>query len=140
MAKKSTKTQEEQPVIKRLSWFIWGVMAVVIFLLVSAFISSAATNRALRKKLAVLEPMVTQVFEEQATLQVELTRVQSDAYVEQWARERARMTQPGDVLVIPILPTPTITPVPIPTPLPTPTPTPQPFWKAWWGTLTGQGN
>ncbi len=127
--------ERARSVRKRLSWIIWGLLAVLTFLLASAFSRAWLTNQALRKQVKILEPMLTAASYEQATLNAELTRVQSDVYVEQWARENAGMTQPGEVLVIPVVPSPNGTPSPIPlpspTPLPTSTPTPMPFWKTW---------
>ncbi len=132
---------------RRLSWIIWGTLAVLIFLLASAFSRAWLTNQALRKQVQILEPMLTAANDEQATLNAELTRVQSDVYVEQWARENAGMTQPGEVLVIPVRPskdgplsmdgTPSLTPLPSPTPSPIPTPTPMSFWKTWLDILRG---
>ena len=137
------KESETQPsdkrtrtIRKRLSWMLWGILAVLIFLLASAFSRAWLTNQALREQVQVLEPMLTAVSDEQATLRAQLTRVQSDTYTEQWAREHAGMTQPGEILVIPIEPSPTITPTPSPTPFPNPTPVP--FWKTWLDTLRGK--
>ncbi len=128
----SSETQPSRPSrIKTIRWMIWGILAVLVFLLASAFSRAWLTNQALRKQVQILEPMLTAVSDEQATLHAELTRVQSDTYVEQWARENAGMTQPGEILVIPVKPTPTLTLIPSPTPPPTPTPTPVPFWKTW---------
>ncbi len=123
------------PAARRLSWLFWGGMSVLLLLLASAFSRAWRVNRSLRARLATLEPLVTAAVAEQATLQARLVWVQSDAYVEAWAREHAAMTQPGETLVIPILPTPTLTPTPTPTP--TSTPTPPPFWERWWEALGG---
>jgi len=130
------ETNNQTPMIKRLSWIVWGLLAVLVFLLASAFIRAWATNQALQEDLEMLEPMLTTAAQDQATLYAELTRVQSDAYVEQWAREHAGMVLPHETLVIPVIPTATATPTPSPTPIPTPTPTPVPFWKTWWRSIS----
>ncbi len=136
--KKTKETGNKNVALKRVSWIIWGSLAVLVLLLASAFSRTWGTNRALRQQVDMLAPMLTASSEEQATLQVELTRVQSNAYVEQWSKEHAGMTQPDEVLIILITPTATITPLPSPTPLPTPTPTPKPFWKTWWESLASR--
>jgi hypothetical protein len=123
--------------IKRISWIIWTTLLVLVILLVSAFWRAWEVHQALADQAATLSPMLTAVMDRQATLQVELTRVQSDAYVEQWARQNARMVQGSEVLVVPLAPPPTLTPTPRPTVIPTPTPTPLPFWQQWWQALGG---
>ncbi len=130
--------QTSQPAFKRMTWLVGILLLVFIVLLVSAFVRAGALHQALEQKRDVLEPMVMTQQAEQATLQVQLTYVQSDEYVSQWAQENAGMTEPGMTLVRPVRPT--LTPVPPPTPVPTPTitPTPQPFWERWWQALTGR--
>ena len=128
----------ESPTIKRISWFLWGSLALLSILLVSAFSHAWSLHQTLEEKEALLEPLLTAQQEEHATLQAQLTYVQSDAYVEEWAQNDARMTRPGETLVILIIPTPTPTLTPTPLPAPTPTPTPLPFWQRWWQSLTGR--
>ncbi|MBN1877290.1 MAG: hypothetical protein JXA33_23910 [Anaerolineae bacterium] len=129
--------ENEHSTIKRVSWLIWGGLTLLVILLSSAFSAAWRMNRTLREKLATLEPRLEEALIQQATLQARLEWVESDAYVEAWAREEARMTLPGETLVIPILPTPTPTLPPTPTLTPTPTPTPAPFWQFWWDKLQG---
>ncbi len=125
----------EQPEIRRISWLVWGILAVLLVLLISAFAQALALNRTLRDKVAVLEPMLAEQELLNATLQAELEYVQSDTYVEAWAQERAGMTRPGEILVVPLAATLTPTPTPLPTPLPSPTPVF--FWERWWQALFG---
>lgn len=125
----------EQPEIRRISWLVWGILAVLLVLLISAFAQALALNRTLRDKVAVLEPMLAEQELLNATLQAELEYVQSDTYVEAWAQERAGMTRPGEILVAPLAATLTPTPTPLPTPLPSPTPVF--FWERWWQALFG---
>lgn len=132
-----TKKDEQNTTIKRISWIIWGGLAVLVILLASAFTRAWEMNQVLRAEVSTLEPMLTAAAEEKATLQAQLDYVQSDAYVDEWSRVHAGMTQPGETLVVPIAPTPTPTPPPLPTAVPTPTPTPLPFWQRWWRALTG---
>ncbi|MGC9398247.1 MAG: hypothetical protein ACP5HM_03835 [Anaerolineae bacterium] len=124
--------------IKHLSWVLWGLFIVLGVLLFAAFSRAWALQRALREKEARLQPMLTAQAHEHATLEAQLTYVQSEGYVEAWAREEAKMVYPGETLVVPLLPTATATPTPAPTYTPTPTPTPQAFWRRWWDQLRGR--
>lgn len=130
MTKKSENTT-----LRRISWIIWGVLLGLIILLGSAFFRARQMNVALQEQVRLMEPLLTAVWDQQATLQAELNYVQSDMYVDEWARVHARMTQPGEILVIPIVPTPTLTPTPIPIPIPSPTPTPESLLRRWWRAL-----
>jgi cell division protein FtsB len=129
--------QEKNLNLKRLRWILWGLLTGLVLLLASAFSRAWRMNQTLEAEVATLAPMLTAVLEDQATLQARLEYVQSDAYVEEWSRVHAGMTQPGETLVVPIMPTATPTPNPTPTPVPTPTPTPAPFWQRWWRALQG---
>ncbi len=135
------KEQSGHRVIRRMMWASLGLLVVLVMLLASAFFQAWQTNQALEEKVDVLAPMLTAAVEEQMTLQADLEYVKSDEYVERWAREHAGMTQSGETLVIPIMPTATPTPLPtatpVPTPTATPTPTPAPFWQRWWQALRG---
>ena len=129
-----TKTAENIT-FKRISWLIWGVLLGLIILLGLAFFRAWQINVALQEQVRLMGPLLTAAWDQQATLQAKLSYVQSDTYVDEWARVHAGMTQPGEILVIPIVPTPTITPTPIPTPIPSPTPTPEPLLRRWWRAL-----
>jgi len=132
-----TKKEEPNPTIKRISWIVWGGLAALVFVLASAFSRAWTVNQALKGEIATLAPLLTAAWEEQDALRARLDYVQSDAYIDEWARAHARMTLPDETLVIPIAPTPTPTLIPTPTPVPTPTPTPLPIWQKWLRTLTG---
>mgnify|MGYP006301355319 CR=1 FL=1 len=135
------KEQSRRRVIKRIMWASLGLLVVLVMFLASAFYQAWQTNQALEEKVDVLAPMLTAAVEEQVTLRAELEYVKSDEYVERWAREHAGMTQPGETLVIPVMPTATPTPIPTATPVPSPTaiptPTPASFWQRWWQALRG---
>ncbi len=126
----------KSPAFRRISWLIWGAMIGLVVLLASAFSHAWQMNQVLQSELDTLAPMLTAALEQQGTLEARLEYVQSDDYVDQWAREQAGMTQSGETLVIPIRPTDL--PQPTPTPFPTPTPTPPPFWMRWWHALGGR--
>lgn len=126
--------------LRRIMLVFGALLALVLLLAASAFQRALTLQRTLQSERATLIPMLTAQAQEQATLVSELTRVQSDAYVEEWARKHGGMVQEGEVLVIPLPPTATLTPVPTPRPTlsPTPTPTAMPFWLRWWRTITGK--
>lgn len=128
--------ERERPWTGRVSWLIWIFLGVLVILLISAFSRAWSLHEALREKEALLEPMLSIEHEKETTLAAELTYVQSDAYVAEWARGYARMHQPGETLVIPLVPTPTPTPTLLPTPQPTPEP--GPFWQRWLESLRGE--
>jgi hypothetical protein len=131
------KKEEPSPAIKRVSWILWGGLAVLMIVLASAFSRASMTNQALKAEIATLAPQLTAAWEEQSTLQARLDYVQSDAYIAEWSQVHAGMTLPEETLVVPIMPTTTPTPIPTPTLIPTPTPTPLPFWQKWWRALAG---
>jgi ABC-type microcin C transport system permease subunit YejE len=124
--------------IKHISWVLWGLLTVLVVLLFAAFSRAWALQQALREKEAVLIPMLTAQANEYATLEAQLTYVQSDEYVGAWAQGDARMVHPEETLVIPLISTATPTPTPVPTSTPIPTPTPKPFWQRWWEQIKGR--
>jgi len=137
-----TKTGEasprKQPLSRRISWLLWGGLVALVVVMGSAFTSAWQTNTALRAELATLEPMVTVAQMEQNALASRLLYVQSDEYVEDWSRSRAKMALPGEVLVVSVAVTPTPTVRPLAVPTATPEPTPEPFWVGLWEWVTGE--
>ena len=65
-----------------------------------------------------------------------LAYVESDEYVERWAREDARMIKPGEVAVVPLVVTIESPPVG-PGPTPEPAPEPKPIWTRVWEFIFG---
>jgi len=131
------KKEEKSLIAQRISWLIWGFLAALVILLVSAFSTAWRTNQALKAELATLQPIVAAAQAEQETLKERLDYVKSEQYVAEWSRMRAGMTHSGETLVISIAVTPTATPVPIGPPAATPTPTRVAFWTRWWQALSG---
>jgi len=128
----------DQPNIRRISWLVWGILAVLAIVLISAFAHALMLNVTLREKVATLEPLLEQQQNLNATLQAQLDYVQSDAYTEAWAQEQAGMARPGETLVVPLAATMTPTPTPLPELTPGITPAPKPFWVQWWQALFGE--
>jgi len=72
--------------------------------------------------------------QEQAALLATRDYVQSDAFVEQWARDEGKMIRPGEVLIIPVPSGASVEPTPIndeEVPVETAPPQPEP-WQLWW--------
>jgi len=128
----------DQPNIRRISWLVWGILAVLAIVLISAFAHALMLNVTLREKVATLEPLLEQQQNLNATLQAQLDYVQSDAYTEAWAQEQAGMARPGETLVVPLAATMTPTPTPLPELTPDITSASKPFWVQWWQALFGE--
>jgi cell division protein FtsB len=127
--------------LKRASRILWGALAALLIVLVSAFFRAFKTNQSLRQELDTLRPFVTAVAAEQATLKAELAYVKSDEYIEKWSKEHALMTKEGEVLVVIVDTEETQAPIQTPTPtldIPTPSPPEAPFWLKWWEALTNR--
>jgi len=101
------KKEEKSLIAQRISWLIWGFLAALVILLVSAFSTAWRTNQALKAELATLQPIVAAAQAEQETLKERLDYVKSEQYVAEWSRMRAGMTHSGETLVISIAVTPT---------------------------------
>lgn len=65
---------------------------------------------------------------EQASLQTQVAYATTDASVIEWAHEQGKSVQPGEVLVVPVLPTPP----PTTAPQAAAAPTSIPNWQLWW--------
>jgi len=129
--------QSERPKKIRISWVLWGILAVMVAFLASAFSQAWSVHQALKEKEALLDPMLTEQSDRHTTLEAKLTYVQSDTYIEEWAQSNARMSRPDETLVVFIAPTPTATLTPTPTRTPTPTPTAS-SWQQWWQSVFGE--
>ena len=65
---------------------------------------------------------------EHSALETQVAFATTDALVIEWAHEQGKLAQDGEVLVVPVLPTPQPTPQPAPPQAP---PAP-PGWVVWW--------
>jgi cell division protein FtsB len=111
-----------------------AILAVGLLLAInfsSRITAGQPLQEAYKRALAEIE----QLQREQEALIAERDYVQSDAFVEQWARDEGKMVRPGEVLVIPVpavssLPQPEANPtrsVPVET-----TPRKPENWHVWW--------
>jgi cell division protein FtsB len=87
--------------------------------------------RRMRQEETRLEGELAEVQAEHAALQAELEFVASDAYLEQWARIDARMTQPGEVAIIPLIAEPSAQMAPAPESSPSRTAPPLSIPEQW---------
>lgn len=123
-----------------------GILLVVAIVggLGWAFFQQLALAEELGKETRQLEQAVATQRAHQGYLTATLTYVHTDAYVEEWAREEAKMAKPGEVLVIPVGSSRDAEALSTP---PTQSedamasaPEDRPFWVVWWQALTGSGH
>jgi cell division protein FtsB len=121
-----------------------GILLVVVIVtgLGWAFFKQLTLGGEFREEAEQLEQALATQEAQQAYLTATLTYVHTDAYVEEWAREEAKMAKPGEVVVIPIVGKGGQAPASTPTAEPDAAPAAsgdRPFWTVWWLALTGSG-
>ena len=87
-----------------------------------------AESQRLRDAADVAATEAAQLRAENAALQTQVAYATTDAAVIEWAHENGKLVQPGEVLVIPVVPTAEPTPAPSAPALPPPPPN----WQLWW--------
>ena len=87
-----------------------------------------AESQRLRDAADVAATEAAQLRAENAALQTQVAYATTDAAVIEWAHENGKLVQPGEVLVVPVIPTAEPTPAPAPPALPPPPPN----WQLWW--------
>ena len=87
-----------------------------------------AESQRLRDAADVAATEAAQLRAENAALQTQVAYATTDAAVSEWAHENGKLVQPGEVLVVPVIPTAEPTPAPAPPALPPPPPN----WQLWW--------
>lgn len=111
-----------------------GLAALIVFFAVAFdFSRRLSEQQRLTSAAATLGAEVALLETEQAALRTQVAYATTDAAVVEWAYQYGRMVRPGEVLVVPIIPTPASTP----TPAPPPTQTPVPNWWLWWQEFFG---
>ncbi len=112
-----------------------GIAAAVVTAIVGGIVwgfgQQVVRARQMRAEEVRLEQAVAakQAYHDELIAQLEYVR--SDEYVEQWAREDAKMARPGEIVVIVLDDTDTEQEVDA-TPTPTPEPEPKSFWVELW--------
>ncbi|MFQ5856817.1 MAG: septum formation initiator family protein [Anaerolineae bacterium] len=119
------------------------VMAFIGLILAGYFIVGfgkvALVGHQLRNTKAALQAEVAGLEEEVADLEVQKAFVQTDAYVEQAAREEYKMSRPGDKVIVPMFHEEDETRAQeAPQPREPTSPTPSEPWRAWWELFFGR--
>jgi len=84
-------------------WQLALVTTVVLFaVLVSDVSGRMSILRRMHQEKGRLSQELAQARDERDSLRVALRSVKSDAYLDEWARVEARLTQPGEVAIIPM--------------------------------------
>jgi len=117
---------DRQILVRRLGL---ALVLVVIVLMLADFNNRVLELNRLTTQQELVASQATALFATQQALETQIAYATSIQAVEEWAYEEGRMTQNGDVLVVPLpgsemLPTPTATPIPQETPLAN--------WEVWW--------
>ena len=127
------------PTLNR-SHMVTSFSVIVIILLAGGISWAFARQIVLHSQMRVeeerLEAAVQTAMAQQGHLTATLEYVRSEQYVEQWAREDARMARPGEVIVIPLAP-PARPAVDLSEAEETPSQEPEPLWMKIWEALFG---
>jgi cell division protein FtsB len=110
-----------------------AILAIGLILAIN-FSSRITAGQPLQEAYDQVQAEIEALQQEQAALLVERDYVESDAYVEQWARDEGKMIRTGEVLIIPVPSGTVIEPTPLPQldiPVETTPPEPEP-WMLWW--------
>lgn len=133
---RSTPRSTGKPPRRQISslQIVFGSIIAISLLLAVNFSGRIAAGQRLNGELRVLQATISELQMRSTELKVQLANVNSDAFVEQWARSReGSMIKPGEVLVV-VVPG-------MNTPVPLPTPNYAPFaesaretenWTLWW--------
>jgi cell division protein FtsB len=117
---------------------MFATLLAISLILAINFTSRIAANQPLQEALDRVQAEITDLRAEQLELSEQRDYVQSDAYVESWARSDGRMVRPGEILIVPMPSTNNVasnapieeTPTPF-TSIETTPPQPEP-WQLWW--------
>jgi len=110
-----------------------AILAVGLILAIN-FSSRIAAGQPLQDEFLRVSEEIIALQQTQAALIAERDYVQSDPYVEQWARDEGKMVRQGEVLVIPVPSGVTVEPTPNPQQsfeVETMPPEPE-TWMVWW--------
>src|SRR5258708_23493635 len=112
--------------------FFGSILAISLLLAIN-FSGRIAAGRRIDSEREKLERTITALQVQATALQSELNFVNSDDFINQWARKEGKMVKGQEVLVVPV-PGPS-TPQPSPTPFVTAAEAQKPeaeTWKLWW--------
>ena len=112
---------------------VFGSILAISLLLAINFSGRIAAGRRIDSEREKLERTITALQVQATALQSELNFVNSDDFINQWARKEGKMVKGQEVLVVPV-PGPS-TPQPSPTPFVAAAEAQKPdaeTWKLWW--------
>jgi Ni/Co efflux regulator RcnB len=126
--------------LRQRSLFSWPQVLILLTVVAALLIALDLNRRAEagRQVGAGKDELQGQVVIEttrQVELQATLDYVQSEDYIEDFARTESGQVLPGERRVVPLVIEVTPTPLPAPTPTPDPAAHAEP-WQAWWRLLT----
>ena len=110
-----------------------AILAIGLILAIN-FSTRITASRPLQAYYQSVQAEIEVLQQEHDALLAEFDYAQSDAFVEQWARQEGKMVRPGEVLVIPLAIARQTETTPTPQPfieMQTSPPTPEP-WTLWW--------
>jgi cell division protein FtsB len=114
---------------------MFAVIVAIGLMLAINFSSRVSADRELRAVRDAVQQEIDQLKREQGQLIDQLNYVQSDAFIETWARSEGRMVREGEVLMVLFPANTTASAAPTPEPLPVLPPDvsqPTPTWQLWW--------
>jgi cell division protein FtsB len=133
MAEDKPKRDKRTGQLSSVQVMFAAILAIGLLLTIN-FSSRITAGQPLQEAYDRTVAEVTQLRQEQAALIAQRDYVQSDAYVEQWARNEGKMIREGEVLVIPVPSGVSVEPTAVAGPeVPLQTAPPEPeAWQLWW--------
>jgi len=141
------KSKLDKPRSSTVTWsqFLVIMLITIALAVVLEYGHRATVNAGLQRENQQLEQDVATLEAEYRALQVERDRVQTDAYVEEWARTEGVMVLQGETPVVPLpggqtAPQEEVTPAPAPEPAGTPADRSgetASHWPEWWALFFG---
>jgi hypothetical protein len=118
-----------------LSWLQAAglILLILILVVIVDFSQRLAESQRQVEAASRARTEVAKLERERAVLLTQVAYATTDAAVIAWAHEHGKMVQPGEVLVVPMIPTAAATPVPAPIA----PPTPPPNWQLWLALFLG---
>jgi hypothetical protein len=106
-----------------------GIAAVIVLFILADFNNRLAELQRVTGERDLAAAQATRLMNTQTVLETQIAYATSEAGVEAWAYEDARMSRPGDIVVVPL---PAGGSRPTATPVPETTLEPVSNWELWW--------